>query len=296
MRAFEKKTAGILTTVDLKSARARILYWSMFAFLVLASAVCLFPPLWVMLSSFKDMKEFLQIPPTIIPRSFHPEKLPEVWRTLNFSTSYANSLYMAAGELFFAVVVNGLVGYVISRLRPKGYKVIFTVILWTLMMPTSISMVPLFMMFVNVPYVGINLTNTFWPMWMMAGANAFNILIFKNFFDSISMSYLESARIDGCSNFGIFARIILPLSRPIIMVVSIFTVNSSWESFLWPYLVLKAPNLHTVAVKLFVYKSSGLAIDQYMMLLLLAIIPPVVIFIIFQKYIMGGFTVGGIKG
>lgn len=288
----------MLTSGDLKTLKGQLFYWIMFAMLILVSIVCLFPPLWVFLSSFKDIKEFLSIPPTIIPKSFHPEKLVEVWNLLNLGRYYWNSLFMALGDLFFAVVVNGLVGYVISRMKPKGSKLIFTLILWTMMMPTSVSMVPLFMSFVDVPYLGLNLTDTYWPMWLQSGANAFNIMMFKSFFDSIPMSYLEAARIDGCSNFRIFRKIILPLSRPFIMVISIFTINGSWENFMWPYLVLKDTSLQTVAVKLYTFQqaNSGISVDQYMIVLLFSIIPPTIIFILFQKHIMGGFTVGGVKG
>ncbi|MEG1441978.1 MAG: carbohydrate ABC transporter permease [Oscillospiraceae bacterium] len=296
MKAFEKKLSGAVTSMDFKKRSVRIGYWLMILVLVFVSAICLFPPVWVLLSSFKDVSEFLQVPPTIFPKSFHPEKIAYVWDMLNFGKYYMNSVYLAIGELVFCVVFNGLVGYVLSRLKPKGTTLILTLILWTMMLPTSVSMVPLFMSFVDVPYLHINLTNTFLPMWMMAGANAFYVLLFKNFFDSIPMSYVEAARLDGCTNFGIFYRIILPLSKSIIMVVSIFSVNASWENFFWPYLVLKDTNLYTVAVKIFQLKTTNFAIDEYMVVLLLSIIPPAVIFLIFQNYMSSDFAMGGVKG
>lgn len=130
----------------------------------------------------------------------------------------------------------------------------------------------------------------------MAGANAFYVLLFKSFFNSIPMSYLEAARIDGCTNVGIFTKIILPLSKPIIMVVSIFCINTAWESFLWPYLVVKNFDRYPVAVQLFKLKESGFATDKYMVVLLFSIIPPAIIFMFFSKYIMQGANMSGIKG
>ncbi|MEG2670391.1 MAG: carbohydrate ABC transporter permease [Oscillospiraceae bacterium] len=296
MKAFDEKQTGLLTSLDLKSLRSRIGYWCIVGFIVLVSIICIFPPLWVFLSSFKDVKEFLSIPPTIIPHSFHPEKLVEVWKSMNFGKYYINTFYLAIGELVFCIFFNGLAGYVISRLKPKGSMLFFSLVLWSMMLPTSVSMVPLFMTFIEFPIFHFSMLNSYFPMWLMAGANAFNVLLFKNFFDSIPMSYLEAARIDGCSNLGIFTRIILPLSKPIIMVVAIFSINASWDSFFWPYLVIKDKSLTTVAVQLFKMKATGFAMDKYMIVLLFSILPPAIIFLFFQKYIMEGVTMSGIKG
>lgn len=173
---------------------------------------------------------------------------------------------------------------------------IFTLITWTMLMPSSVSTVPLFMYFVDVPIIHVNLSNTYVPMWIMAGANAFYILMFKNFFDAIPSSYVEAAKIDGCKNLSIFLRIILPLSKSIIMVVAIFTVNGAWGDFFWPYLLLKDESLFTVAVKIFHIKSGAMAMDTYVISLFFAILPPIILFLIFQKQILAGFQNAGVKG
>ncbi|MCK9478968.1 MAG: carbohydrate ABC transporter permease [Firmicutes bacterium] len=296
MRAFSEKSSGIITSLDLKKRHVQIGYWCLFALLAVISTICLFPPLWVFMSSFKDLKEFLTVPPTIIPRSFHPEKVIEVWKTLRFATYYRNTIVMAIGELIFCIFVNGLAGYVISRLRPKGASLYYKLVLWTMMLPASISMVPLFKLFIDFPWLHFSMLNTYVPMWLMAGANAFNVMLFKNFFDTIPDSYVEAARIDGCSDLGIFAKIIMPLSVPILIVVAIFSVNFSWEAFFWPYLVIRDKKLDTVAVQLFKMKSSGFSEDKYMIALLFSILPPALVFIFFQKYMIQGITMSGIKG
>ena len=130
----------------------------------------------------------------------------------------------------------------------------------------------------------------------MKGANAFYVLLFKSFFDSISISYVEAARIDGCSDLGIFSHIILPLSRPIVATVSIFTFNAAWAEFLWPYLILKDKALFTVPIQIFRMKSAGFLMDQYVIVLLFAMLPSIVMFLIFNKQIMNGISFGGIKG
>lgn len=296
MKRFDEKNSGLLMSIDFKNRHIRIGYWIMVAFVALCAAICLLPTIWVFLSSFKDMNEFLSVPPTIIPHSFHPEKLGEVWKTYKMGMFYKNTVVMALGELISCVVINGLSGYVISRLKPKGATLFYTLVLWTLMMPSSMSTVPLFMTFIEFPIFKFNTLNTYFPMWMMAGANAFNVMLFKNFFDSIPSSYVEAARLDGCSDLNIFSKIIVPLSKPIIMVVTIFSLNGSWESFFWPYLVLKDTNKFTVAVEIFKIKSAGMSMDKYMIMLLFTIIPPMLVFIFLQRYMMEGITMTGVKG
>ena len=296
MKRFKEKNSGIIVSQDLRQRKIRILYWIMFVALLFISLVCIFPPIWVFLSCFKDMKEFLSIPPTIIPKTFDLSKIGKVWQSLNFGKYYLNTLCLAGGEWLFCILFNGMGGYVLSRLRPKGTTLIFTLIFWTMLLPTSVNMVPLFMTITDFPIFHFSMIDTFWPMWLMAGANAFYVLLFKSFFNSIPMSYLEAARIDGCTNVGIFTKIILPLSKPIIMVVSIFCINTAWESFLWPYLVVKNFDRYPVAVQLFKLKESGFATDKYMVVLLFSIIPPAIIFMFFSKYIMQGANMSGIKG
>lgn len=292
---FSEKNTGVINFIDLKNSRNKILYWTLFSIMLLISFICFFPPLWLFTSSVKDIKEFLSVPPTLIPKSFQPEKIAEAWKSLDFAKYYLNTIYLALGEVLFCIIINGLAGYVLSKLKPKGSSLVFTLVLWTMMMPNSISMVPLFRTFLRFPIINANLTNTYWPMWLIAGASPFYVLIFKSFFDGIPQSYIEAATLDGCSNLGIFARIILPLSKPVMMVAMIFTVSASWEEFLWPFLVLKDSELFTVIVKIFSMKDGGYPVDLQVIALVFAILPTVVIFLLFQKYIMTGFTMSGIK-
>lgn len=296
MKAFDNKESGLLTSLDFKKTKTKVGYWIMFSFVLIMAIISAFPAVWVLLSSFKDIKEFLSSPPTLLPHSFHPEKLLEVWNKMKFGRYYLNTFYMAFGDLAFALIVNGLAGYVISRLKPKGSQLFFVLVLWSMMLPHTVSMVPLFMTFLDFPVIHTNLMNTYLPMWLLKGANAFNVLLFKSFFDSIPMSYVEAARIDGCSDAGIFRRIILPLSKPVLMVVSIFSFNGTWAEFFWPYLVLKEKSLYTVPVQIFKMKSVGFPMDQYVIVLFFAIIPSAVVFLFCQKYIMQGIAIGGIKG
>lgn len=291
----KEKATGFINAIERKNIKAKIVYWAMFAFLVIVSLICILPPIWIFVSSFKDTAEFLSLPPTLLPKHVNLSKLAAVWTKASLGKAYIATCEMVVGDLFFCLTICCLAGYMLSRLKPKGHKILFTIIFWTMLLPTSMNMVPLFATFVDFPILHVNLTDSFLPMWIMSGANAFNILLFKSFFDSISISYLEAARIDGCSEFGIFSKIILPLSKPIVMTVSIFTVNATWGSFLWPYLLIKKTNMKPLGVVVYGLKDL-LSVDEYMMSLIFVIVPPVIFFLLFQKYIMEGMMIGGIKG
>lgn len=297
MSKFDTKNTGLINSMDLKKPQVKLAYWIAFAIISIIALVSFVPPAWIMVSSLKDIKEYFQVPPTIIPKSFHPEKLGETWKLLNFSKYYINSLQVCAGAVVSTIFFNGSLGYVLSRLKPKGSSIIFLGIVWTMLMPHSISMVPLFKNFLSIPLLNINITGTYWPLWLIAGCNAFYVIVFKSFFDGIPSSLIEASRLDGCNNVSIFFRIVLPLSKPVLIVISIFTVNGMWGEFFWSYMVIRDPNEYTVMVKLFsLTGATGVSQDLLVVALIFAIIPPIIIFAFFQKHIMQGFTLSGIKG
>lgn len=294
---FSDKTTGLLNFADLKKIRFKMLYWLFFLFMFVISLICLLPILWVAISGLKDIQELYSIPPTIIPKSFHPEIIPEVWSKVHVLKYFKNSVILIIGCLFCDVVFNGLAGYVLSRLKPVGSRVVETLIFWSMLLP-GISMVPLYMSFVDVPLLHINLVGSYVPIWLMAGASAFNVLLFRNFFAGIPESYLDAAKIDGCGDMGIFVRIILPLSKPIIMVVAIFSITGTWGNFLWPYMILGNTNKEPVAVMLYRLGTglTGIMQNEYLVLLMMSILPMIIMYAFFSRQIMGGLDAGGIKG
>ena len=291
---FSDKTNGLLNYADLKKPQYRILYVVMLTILISFSLICLLPLIWVFLSGFKSVEEMYQVPPTLFPKYLDFGNVFKIWNNINVLRYFKNSVILIAGSLAFDVVINGLAGYVLSRLKPSGSKIIDTLVFWTLLLP-GISMVPLYMTFVD--FFGYNLTGQFLPLWMMMGCAAFNVILFKNFFNGIPMSYIEAARIDGCSDLGIFGRIILPLSKPIIMVVSIFCVTGQWGNFMWPYLVLGNTDKEPVAVMLYTINQFGaLMPNEYMLLMFISIIPMIIVYALFSKQIVGGVSMSGLKG
>ena len=290
-----KNKMGLISSIDIKKTKYKVMYWIIFAFLILVAFVCLFPPIWVMLSAVKDVKEFYAMPPTIIPRSFNISKISEVWNKYSFVKYYINTITLTLGCIVTAVVMNGLAGYVISRLKPKGIKLVLMLITFSLMVPNATAMVPVYKNILNFPVLKVNLINTNIPMWIMYGASAFKIIVFKSFFDGLPQALIEAARIDGCGEFKIIPKIILPLCIPVVVTMVILTLREAWSDFFWPYLVLRDKERITVMVELFSIQNL-IPLDELVLLLSFSILPPAILFIFFQKYIIQGFTLSGIKG
>ena len=293
---MKKMNKGALTASDMKQPIYKIMYAAIFGFIVVCCVVSFFPVVWVILSGFKDVKEMYAVPATLFPKNFNISKLGTVWSEMKLYKYYANTFIMAGGSVVLELIVSGFAGYVLSRLKPKGTKVMLALIFWIMLMPGTMRTVPLYMEFKSMPIIGINLLETFWPIWLMAGANAFNIILFKNFFDGISSSLIEAAWIDGCNNIGIFFRIILPLSVPVFLVVAMFTFNGNLGTFFWPYLLISDREKTVIGVQLFRMKTSTYTMDYQMIALIFSVVPQVLIFAIFQKQIMGGVNIGGVKG
>ena len=292
-----QKTEGLLNWNDLSNISGKAIYAVMVALMLILALICLVPVIWMMLSAFKTTQEMYASPPTLFPSSIDLGRVSEIWKTAQVGRYALNSLWIIIGCLVFDVVFNGLAGYVLSRVRPLGSTVLNTLLFWTMLLP-GISMVPLYMTYVDMPLIHVNITGTFAPLWFAAMTNAFNIFLFRNFFNGIPMAYIEAARIDGCSNLGIFFRIILPLAAPIISVVSIFSVIGSWGNFFWPYLVLGNTELEPVSVLLYklTNATSQFKDNDRMLIMFLAALPSIIVFAILSKRIMGGLNMSGVKG
>ena len=293
---MKKMNKGALTSSDMKQPIYKILYAAIFGFIVVCCVVSFFPVVWVLLSGFKDVKEMYAVPATLFPKNFDISKLGTVWSEMKLYKYYANTFIMAGGSVVFELIVSGFAGYVLSRLKPKGTKVMLALIFWIMLMPGTMRTVPLYMEFKNMPLIGVNLLGTYWPIWLMAAANTFNIILFKNFFDGISQSIVEAAWIDGCSDVKLFFKIISPLSVPVFITVATLEFNAQFGQFFWPYLLISEKEKSVIGVQLFKMKTSTYTLDYQMLALIFAVAPQILIFALCQKYIVGGVNVGGVKG
>ncbi len=289
-KKMKTKKDGAIRDFDMRSPKGKILYIAILLICLLIVVICIFPAVWVLLAGFKDIREFTRNS-TIFPSSYDISKLVKTWNLLKFGTYYRNSLILVLGAVVCAVIFNGILAYGFSVLKPKGYKIAYGLVMWSLMIPTTTSMVALFR---NINLIGLN--GSFIPLWLMYGANAFWVVLFKEFFDGIPQELLEAARLDGCGPLQVFSRIMLPMSKSIISVVAIFAITAAWSDFLLPYLVLNGSGKETVMVKLFTFKDTPTDAVSVLRAALFSIIPPTILFMIFQKQITDGAAAGAIKG
>lgn len=287
---YRKKEDGVVRFYDLHSKRTKLLVILIYLICFGIIIVSLFPPVWVFLASFKDIKEFRRSA-TILPTKIDIGVLIKTWNDLKFAKYYINSFISVGGSVLFAVIFNGLLAYVLGILKPKGHKIVFGLVMWSLLIPATTSVVALF---VNINRVGLN--QSFLPLWLSFGANAFYVILFKQFFEGMPKELIEAAKLDGCGYLGTFSKIVLPLSKSIVMVVIIFAINAAWSDFLLPYLVLNGSGKETVMVRLFMFRTSNATNVEVLRAVAFSIIPPIVLFTIFQKQITQGATVGALKG
>ncbi|NLI55250.1 MAG: carbohydrate ABC transporter permease [Clostridiales bacterium] len=304
-RRYSNKQDGVLRAYDMRSRGNRA--WAIVIFVVCLAmiAIVLFPVIWVMLAGFKDVKEFTRST-AIIPSSFSFSEYIKTWNQLKFSRYYFNSLVLIIGAMISAVVFNGLLAYVLAILKPKGHKVVFALVMATMLIPPTTSIVAQYVNINNVLnwaaklFQVDNYQTTILPMiplWLIYGANAFWLILFKQFFEGLPREYFEAARIDGCSDLAIFTRIVLPLSKPILVVIAIFAATAAWSDFLLPNLVLGNGPWKTVMARLFDFKSTiNVRPTDIVRAVVFSIVPPMILFAIFQKQITKGVAGGGIKG
>lgn len=278
----------------------RAVYWVVFALLLLATLVTFGPLYWMASSALESSLEIFRTPPSVWP--LHPawSNYVTAWNVLQYPRYFANTLILAAGAVLLQFAVSATAAFALSKLRPAGRGVIQFVFFSTLLVPPVVYLIPQFVNISGLPLVHVSLVNNWAGVWLPEAANAFNILILKSFFDDIPRDYTDAARLDGANDWQILWRIVVPLSRPALAVVTIFTVVASWKDFLWPLLVLFNPDVQSLSVA--IYHESGInstypvPFNILMAGLVLASVPPIVLFLVFQRQIIRGVNLTGLSG
>ncbi|NGY61446.1 carbohydrate ABC transporter permease [Lentzea sp. NEAU-D13] len=266
-------------------------YWIVLTItLVLFTAAFLLPLIWVLLGAFKPPAELAQQPPTILPATWEPGAYVDAWNYMDLGRFFLNTFVVAIGAWAVQMAVIVPAAYALSKLRPWGGNVVLGLMLATLMLPSTAVLVPVYLTLTD-----LDLLNNPAGIWLPAAANALNVYLLKRFFDQIPEELLEAARIDGANTWTTLTRIVLPISRPILAVVSIFAVVAAWKDFIWPLLVFPDPAKQTLSVALQRF-APDTPINLLLAGLVLASLPMVALFLAFQRHILAGLTAGGVKG
>jgi multiple sugar transport system permease protein len=267
-----------------------------FVLLVLLIVVGLLPLLWLGKAAVTPTQDTLRTPMAIFPNGVDWENLSTAWNTVGIGTQFVNTLWVALGSWVVQIIVATSGGYALSVLRPRYGKIINGLVLGTLFVPSVVLLVPLYLTILHPPLVGQSLINTFWAVWLPAGASAFNVLLVTRFFDNLPREIFEAARTDGAGSFRLFWSVVLPMSKPILGVVSVFAIINAWKDYLWPMLVLKDKAIQPLSVRLPEIQSQT-QLDVYLAGLAISILIPVALFLVFQgMFLRGGGLDGAVKG
>jgi multiple sugar transport system permease protein len=288
----------LISSAQLSRPRGRIVYRIVLTLVVLGFTAIFIGPLYFLFADgLKSTQEAVQVPPTIIPAHLQPHTYLRAWDQVGIARLLVNTLYYAAGGLAFQLVFDVAAAYALSKLRPALGGLIFTGMLATLMIPATVLVVPQYLTVASLPLLHVNLIGSPAAIWLPSVANAFSIFLLKRFFDSIPDELMAAAAIDGASSLTTLRRVVLPISRPILGVVSIFGLVAVWKDFLWPLLVEGGytPSRETLNVGI---TQAVTTVPQNVIIAASAIaaVPTIVFFLIFQRNIMSGLTAGSLKG
>ncbi|GAA5064032.1 multiple sugar transport system permease protein [Thermocatellispora tengchongensis] len=269
---------------------------ALYALLCVLCVPFVFPTWWMVTSSVKPMSEILAFPPKLLPQTWDFSSYRQVFEIQPFAQQYFNSLYIAAVVTAGTMAVAALAGYAFARIRFPGQNVLFVVVLTGLLIPSEVTIVPLFQMFHT-----LGLTNTHWPLIVVPILGAPSVLatfIMRQFFISLPGELEEAARVDGLGRFGTFYRVALPLARPALGAVAIFTFLHSWNLYLEPIVYLSSPELFTLpqALTQFVDLYGGPMWNVQLAAATMTALPILVVFVLAQRQFIEGLAHTGLKG
>lgn len=261
--------------------------------LILLSFVMLFPFFWMVRSSFMSYREIMSVPIRWFPSSLKLDNYIEAFTSAPFGRYFINSAIIAIANVVGSVFSSSFIAFGFSRLRFKGQKLWFALLISTMMLPNTVLMIPQFIMWQTV-----GAYNTFIPLILPSFfGKAFNIFLVRQFFSGIPKDYDEAAFLDGANYFVIYSRIMLPMLKPPLCTVAVFAFMGSWNDFMGPLLYLDKVNLKTVSLAL--QNFMGQHTNQWHLLMAVATvitIPMIVMYFIAQRYLIEGISFSGVKG
>lgn len=258
---------------------------------IVGSLVLLFPLYWMVVVAFSPRAELLTTDVRLWPKQFTLENFDRIFASFPVGTWFVNSISIVVVVTAITVAVNLLAGYAFAHLRFPGGSVIFLLLISTLMLPVQVIMVSAFNLITDLGLYG-----TYWGVILPTAASAFGMFLARQFILGIPREIIEAARVDGAGSFRIFLRIVLPLCKPLIAVLTLLTVLSTWNDFAWPLIALKENSLFTLPIGLLYLQGQfGSDYGATMAFALLSVLPMIVLFLFCQRYFVQGFTRSGIR-
>jgi multiple sugar transport system permease protein len=261
-----------------------------YALLTLIALTMLIPFLWMVLASFKPLEEVDQLNP--IPSVWHPENYRKVFEQIPFARYYFNSLFVAAWVTFLTCLTSAMAAFAFARLRWRCRDGVFRLYLATLMIPGVVTMIPNYTLMVK-----LHLLDSYQGLIVPAAFSAFGTFLLRQFMLTIPPALDEAAEMDGATQWQLFWDVIMPLARPGLITLAIFTFMGNYGSFFWPLILIKSEHLRTLPIGMLFFDSNyGRQTNLIMAASVMNIIPLVILFLISQKFLVRGIQLGAVKG
>ena len=261
--------------------------------LTLLAVIFVFPFYWLLTAAFKTPADIFATPPQWFPHPFIASNFAELYRETNIPRAFLNSVIISVGSVFLSLFLCSLGGYAFAKFPgAPGNSKLFTFVLATMLIPGAVTLIPAFEVLIH-----LHLINTYWALIVPGAAGAFGIFWMRQYFSAnLPDDLIYAARIDGCSEFGIYWRVALPVARPALAALGIIQLIGSWNNLMWAFIVLRTPDMLTLPVV--IYLMQGEMRTPWGMLMaggLLTVLPLVLAFLFFQKQFIAGITSGAIK-
>lgn len=262
------------------------------ALVILLAVFFLVPVIWVMLSSFKPNAELYLIPPSLLPKEPTLDNYRMALTVGHFATYTWNSFFVATASTLIALLTNSMAAFALAKYRFVGRQALFLLTLATIMIPLQVIMVPIFLVLRN-----LGLTDSLWGIIIPPAATPTGVFLLRQYILSIPDEILESARIDGASEWGIYWRIILPLSVPALATLAIFSFTWRWNDFIWPFIVISSEQKATLQLALArLVGQFGVDWSTLLAATVITLLPMLIVFLLLQRYFLSNLTAGSVKG
>lgn len=298
-KAAQAEERTLISRNDMRNPAIKVGIGSWKTIIIAAlTLVGLYPLFWLIVAATSTTQDILRDPLGVWAAGFHPENIVNAWNRIQIDRYTGNTFIIALGTTFFALLITLTGAYVLAVLKPKWGPFVDKAIMATLFIPGIISLVPLYLVIIDLPLTPgqVGIIDTWWAVWLPGAVSAFNILITKQYINSIPHELFEAAKIDGAGPFRVFWHIVVPLTRPILGVIALLTFIASWRDFLWPMLALPSAENRPLSVAIsLAERTTDLSLAMAAMLIATTI--PIILFLVFQKqFLAGASAAGSVKG
>src|SRR3954463_15776559 len=284
------------------------LVWKALIYLILIVGGVIFvaPFAWMVTASLQDVSDIFRWPPQWIPHNPSLDNFAEFFEKEHIGTYFLNSAYVAIAVTLLQIVLSSMAAYAFAKRTFPGRDGLFLLLLGTLAIPGQVTLIPTYIILKNIPFFGGNNVfgqggygwlDSYWGLIIPQGASAFAIFLLRQYMQTIPNDLLDAARIDGASEFRIYAQIVMPLCQPALAALAIFTFTYQWDNFYWPLIIVSSESLRTLPLGLALFVVRNRTVwDLLMAGSVVATLPVVIVFLLFQRHFVRGIALTGLKG